>query len=198
MFHHPPHSAGRTTAPVPRSVTYMALSIGMWFPSAASATMAALRPLLLALAVAPSTPSKYVTVSNTADGVWWLEQDGKPFFSTGISNLNDGGLDDGVSWTGSGGFGGALPCAGELERLRRHEQLGHAAGLFALPHRYPGAVPKLQRGLGCGRRGETGNLARQFAHLLLVMLNLHRTFRLILVFCCCRGFNTISGYSSAV
>jgi hypothetical protein len=55
--------------------------------------MAALRALLLVL-LAPtrSTPSTFVTVSSSADGVWWLERDNKPFFSTGVSNLNDGAI----------------------------------------------------------------------------------------------------------
>jgi hypothetical protein len=41
--------------------------------------------------------------------VWWFEHDGRHFFSTGVSNVNDGGLDDGV--------GGVLrhPCCRELD-----------------------------------------------------------------------------------
>ena len=38
----------------------------------------------------------FVHVKKGADGVWWLERGGKQLFSTGVSNLNDGGHDDGV------------------------------------------------------------------------------------------------------
>jgi hypothetical protein len=39
----------------------------------------------------------FVTVAKSSGGVWWFEHgSGQRFFSTGVSNLNNGGSDDGV------------------------------------------------------------------------------------------------------
>ena len=38
----------------------------------------------------------FVGVVKDDQGVWWLEHGGRRFFSTGVSNVNNGGLDDGV------------------------------------------------------------------------------------------------------
>jgi hypothetical protein len=40
--------------------------------------------------------SAFVTVAQDSSGVWWFERGGQRFLSAGVSNLNDGGLDDGV------------------------------------------------------------------------------------------------------
>ena len=41
------------------------------------------------------TSSPFVTVVKDARGVWWFERAGHRFLSQGISNVNDGGGDDG-------------------------------------------------------------------------------------------------------
>lgn len=43
-----------------------------------------------------STAGPFVTVGRDASGVWWFQQGEKRFLSIGVSNLNDGGKDDGV------------------------------------------------------------------------------------------------------
>ena len=38
----------------------------------------------------------FVTVERGPDGVWWFQHRGQRFFSTGVSNVNNGGADDGA------------------------------------------------------------------------------------------------------
>lgn len=69
-------------------------------------------------AAPPVANSAFVTVQKDAHGVWWFAQNGSTFLSTGVANLNNGGPDDGV-----GDVLGA-PC-------RAHENgslLGHLCG----------------------------------------------------------------------
>jgi hypothetical protein len=72
--------------------------------------LALLLPLTrLAAAATLGSSSKFVTVAKDPDtGAWWLQRDGKPFLSLGVSNLNNGGGDDGV--------GGVLrgPCRAQM------------------------------------------------------------------------------------
>ena len=42
------------------------------------------------------TNTSFVSVAKHADGKWWFWRGGKRFFSTGVSNVNDGGADDGA------------------------------------------------------------------------------------------------------
>jgi hypothetical protein len=66
--------------------------------------------VVIAAAADAAGGSKFVTVvkEEGSPGVWWLQRDGKRFLSLGVSNLNNGGEDDGV--------GGVLrdPCRAQM------------------------------------------------------------------------------------
>ena len=67
----------------------------------AAAVLAAIAGLALTPSHAAAPPrgnaADYVTVEKDAhSGVWWFKHRGERFFSTGVSNVNNGGADDGT------------------------------------------------------------------------------------------------------
>eukprot|EP01052_Picozoa_sp_SAG31_P036284 SAG31_NODE_4504_length_3181_cov_1.851720_2_plen_510_part_00 len=64
-------------------------------PPALPALLPLLLPLLLQVCSSEASTHSFVSVENV-DGVWWFRRGSDRFLSIGVSNLNDGGPDDGV------------------------------------------------------------------------------------------------------
>ena len=57
----------------------------------------ALSALGATVVASSAAPLQFVTVSrDPKTGAWWFKHGSKQFLSIGVSNLNDGGMDDGV------------------------------------------------------------------------------------------------------